>query len=217
MWTSFVVGFGVIGLALFLCAGTFDYWQAWAYLGTGMMTSGFVTLTVVKDPKLLASRTKAGPSAEKRPIQKVIVACAAVPGVAAYIVPGLDHRFGWSNAPAWVSIVGDALIIVSMWFVDRVFKENSFGAATIQVAEDQKVVSTGPYAIVRHPMYSGAAGYLIGLALALGSYWALIASVLTILALVWRLLDEEAFLARDLPGYSAYCARVRWRLVPGVF
>ena len=104
-----------------------------------------------------------------------------------------------------------------MWTVFRVFKESSFGSATVNIANDQKVISTGPYAIVRNPMYASAAVYFIGTSLALGSYWGLIASVLTILGLVWRLFDEERFLAQGLPGYTEHCAKVHWHLIPGIF
>jgi protein-S-isoprenylcysteine O-methyltransferase Ste14 len=104
-----------------------------------------------------------------------------------------------------------------MMMVYSVFKENSFGSATVEVVKDQKVISTGPYAIVRNPMYSCAAIYFIGLSLALGSYWGLIASTLAILGLVWRLFDEEEFLAQNLPGYTEYCTKVRWHLIPGIF
>jgi protein-S-isoprenylcysteine O-methyltransferase Ste14 len=217
MWTSLVVGFVLIGIALLVSAGTLRYWQAWVYLGVVVVTSTLTTLRIVRDPRLVESRTKAGPQAESRPIQKLILVCTAVPLVAMYIVPGLDRRFGWSTVPSWLCIAGDLLIVVSMWMVDRVFKANSFGAATVQVAEGQKVITTGPYAIVRNPMYSGAALYLVGLAFALGSYWALFPAVLVILGLVWRLFDEEAFLARELPGYVDYCAKVRWHLIPHVF
>ncbi len=140
-----------------------------------------------------------------------------IPAIAAFIVPGLDRRFGWSRVPSWPSIVGDLLIIVSLWMVYRVFKENSFGSSTVEIAEGQKVISTGPYAIVRNPMYASAAVYFIGMSLALGSYWGLAASFLTILGLVWRLFDEEKFLAKNLPGYTEYCAKVRWHLIPGIF
>ena len=109
------------------------------------------------------------------------------------------------------------MIVVSMWLVDRVFKANSFGSATVEIAEGQKVISTGPYAIVRNPMYSSAALYFAGVALALGSYWALIAALLVTLGFVWRLFDEEALLARELPGYAEYCGKVRWHLIPRVF
>jgi protein-S-isoprenylcysteine O-methyltransferase Ste14 len=217
MWTSLVVGFLAIGLGLFVAAGTTSYWQAWVYLVVGAAMSAVVTHRIVNDPRLLDSRQKAGPKAEQRPIQKLIITCTMPAVVAAYIIPGLDRRFEWSNVPAALCVAGDVLIVASMWMIDRVFRANSFGAATVQVTEGQQVISTGPYAIVRNPMYSGAAVYLVGLALALGSYWALVPSALTILGLVLRLFDEEALLVRELPGYAAYCARVRWHLVPGVF
>ncbi len=140
-----------------------------------------------------------------------------VPAIAAFIVPGLDYRSGWSSAPSWLSIIGDILIIVAMWMVYRVFKENSYGSATVEITQGQQVISTGPYAIVRNPMYSSAAIYFIGLSLALGSYWGLIPAILTILGLVWRLFDEEKFLAQNLPGYTDYPTKVRWHLIPGVF
>ena len=107
--------------------------------------------------------------------------------------------------------------MAGMWMVYRVFKENSFGSATVEIAEGQKVISTDPYAVVRNPMYASAAVYLVGVPLALGSYWGLIPAVLTTLGLVWRLFDEEKLLAQNLPGYTEYCAKVRWRLIPGVF
>lgn len=217
MWFLLVIAFVIIGSALFLSAGTINYWQAWVYLGVGAVSSVLLTLSVIKDPILLESRTKIGPTAEKRPIQKIIVLCAQLPHIAAYIVPGLDHRFGWSSVPSWLSIVGNFLIIVSLWMVYLVFKENSFGSSNVEIAKDQKVISTGPYAIVRNPMYASAAVYFIGMPLALGSYWGLIASVLTIIGLVWRLFDEEKFLAKNLPGYTEYCAKVRWHLIPGIF
>jgi protein-S-isoprenylcysteine O-methyltransferase Ste14 len=142
--------------------------------------------------------------------------CAGLPAVAAFIVPGLDRRFGWSIVPPRLSIVGDILILASMWMVYRVFNENSFGSSTVEIARDQQVISTGPYALVRNPMYSSAAVYFIALSLALGSFWGLIPSALTILGLVWRLFDEEKFLAKNLPGYKEYGVKDRWHLIPGI-
>lgn len=217
MWLMLVVGFVVIGLILFLAAGTVGYWQGWACLGVGVVSMVLLTLYTVKDPVLLEGRTKAGPLAEQRTAQKIIVLCSMIPLIATFILPPLDYRFRWSHVPSWLSIVGDLLILVSMWMVYRVYRENSFGAATVGIARDQKVISTGPYAIVRNPMYSSAAVYIIALPLALGSYWGLIASVLTILGLIWRLFDEEKFLAQNLSGYKEYCARVRWHLIPAIF
>ena len=165
----------------------------------------------------LENRSRFGPAAEQRPVQKIVVVLLGLPGVAVFILPGLDHRFGWSNVPLWLSLVGDVLLVVSMWMGYRVFKENSFGSATVEIGKGQKVISTGPYAIVRHPMYSSAAVYFIGKSLALGYYRGLIAAALIIFGLVWRLLDEETFLAHNLPGYTEYRAKVRWHLIPGVF
>jgi protein-S-isoprenylcysteine O-methyltransferase Ste14 len=216
-WLWVVVNLVVIALALFIAAGTVRYWQAWVHLGVVGVSGIPLALYISNDPILLENRTKVGPTAEQRPIQKIIVLGLGLPAVAVFIVPGLDHRFGWSSVPPWLSVGGDLLILTAMWMSFRVFKENSFGSATIEVAEGQKVVSTGPYAIVRHPMYSSAAVYLIAVALALGSFWALIPALLTILGLVVRLLDEEKFLAKNLAGYTDYCAKLRWRLMPGIF
>jgi protein-S-isoprenylcysteine O-methyltransferase Ste14 len=217
MWLLLAVTTLLIGLALFLAAGTVDYWQAWIYLAVSTASSVPVTLTVRKDPVLLEGRTKAGPTAEKRAIQKIIVLCIWIPWFAVFIVPALDRRFGWSNVPWWFSLSSDLLIITSMWMVSRVFKENRFGSAAVEITQNQRVISTGPYAVVRHPMYSSASLYFVGTSVALGSYWGLIASVLIVFGLVWRLFDEEKFLAQNLPGYADYCATVHWRLVPGVF
>jgi len=217
VWVLTAVTTVIIAFALFLSAGTVEYWQGWAYLVVNAATGIPLVLLFTKDPILLENRTKLGPSAEKRPIQKIIMMLGAIPLVATFIVPALDWRFGWSNVPIWISIAGDLLLVVSMWMVYRVFKENSFGSATIEVTKDQKVISTGLYAIVRNPMYLCATIYFIGLSLALGSYWGLIASAFGILTLVWRLFDEEKFLTQNLPGYTDYCAKVRWHLIPGIF
>ena len=216
-WLSLVVSFALIGLAVFLAAGTIQYWQAWVYLGTGAVSSVPLTRYIVADPVLLENRTKAGPLAEQRPIQKIIVSVVGLLGIATFVLPGLDHRFGWSNVPPWLAIAGDVLILLSMWMVYLVFKANSFGSATVEIGKNQTVMSTGPYAIVRNPMYSSAAVYFIGISLALGSYWGLIPAGLTVLGFVWRLFDEETFLAENLSGYREYCAKVPWHLIPGVF
>jgi protein-S-isoprenylcysteine O-methyltransferase Ste14 len=216
-WLSLIVSFVLMGLTLFLSAGTIQYWQAWVYIVVGAVSSVPLTLYIVNDPILLENRFKAGPAAEQRPTQKIILLVTGLPGIATFAVPGLDHRFGWSSVPPWLSVAGVFLILLSMWMVYRVFRENSFGSATVEIAKDQKVISTGPYAIVRNPMYSSAAVYFIGMSLTLGSYWGLIPAILTTLGLVWRLFNEEEFLAENLPGYREYCAKVHWHLIPGVF
>ena len=217
MWFGLVAAFVLIALAVFLSAGTLNYWQGWLYIGVGVVSSVLLTMNIVKDPALLERRTKFGPGSEGRPIQKIIVAMTGIPVIAAFIVPGLDRRFGWSSVPPWLSVFGNIVIIISIWMVYRVFKENSFGAATVVVSSEQKVVSTGPYSVVRNPMYSSAVVYFIGLSLALGSYWGLIAAFLTIIGFVLRILDEERFLSENLPGYKGYCLKVRWHLIPGIF
>lgn len=217
MWVMLFFGLVVIGLLLFRSAGTIQYWQAWVYLAVGAVTSTLLTLSITKDPTLLENRSKTGVAAEQRPIQKVIVWCMGLVWIGSFVVPGLDRRYGWSSMPTWLSIGGNLLVIASMWMVCRVFKENSFASATVEIGEEQKVITTGPYAIVRNPMYSSATVYFIAMSLALGSYWGLIPSVLMTLGFVWRLFDEEKFLAQNLAGYTEYCAKVRWHLIPGVF
>jgi protein-S-isoprenylcysteine O-methyltransferase Ste14 len=216
-WFGFVVTIVLVGLALFLSAGTTHYWQAWVFLAIVIVTSIPITQYITNDPILLANRTKGGPTIEQRPIQKIIVWALGTPLIATFIVPGLDYRFGWSSVPSWLSIAGDILIIVSMWMVYWVFKANSFGSATVEISKEQKVISTGPYAIVRNPMYSCAMVFFIGMSLALGSYWGIVPSILVTLGFVWRLFDEEKFLAQNLSGYKEYCAKVRWHLIPGIF
>lgn len=208
----------VMGLLLFVPARTIDYWQAWVYLSIYFGASFLITLYLMKnDPELLRRRMAGGPTAEKEKTQKIIMLIASIGFIALLVVPALDHRFMWSRAPLLAVIAGDLLTALCFWIMFLVFRENSFTAATIQTFEDQKVIDTGPYAIVRHPMYAGGLLLFIGTPLALGSYWGLLVFVAVSPALIWRLLDEEKFLARNLPGYIEYCARVRWRLIPGLF
>jgi protein-S-isoprenylcysteine O-methyltransferase Ste14 len=217
IWLSYLIINVFIALVLFLSAGTIHYWQAWIYLVLNAIFSALLIIFIIQDPALLERRTTAGPAAEQRPIQRVIVVCTGIPAIATFIVPGLDRRFAWSSMPPWLSILGDVLLVLSFWMVYRVFKENAFGASTVRIVEGQKVISTGPYAIVRNPMYSSATLYFLAMSLALGSYWALIPAILTILGLVWRLSDEETYLVENLQGYKEYCAKVRWHLIPGIF
>jgi protein-S-isoprenylcysteine O-methyltransferase Ste14 len=129
-------------------------------------------------------------------------------------VPAIDHRFAWSSLPLYAVVIGDGLILLGWLGIFFVFRENSFSSATIEVSADQRVISTGPYAWVRHPMYAAGLVMLFGIPIALGSAWGVLVVVAIIPALVWRLINEEDFLARNLPGYRAYRDRVRYRLVP---
>jgi len=217
-WLSLCILTVVMGLLLFLPAGTVLYWQAWLYLSIFMGASLLTTLYLMrKDTALLGRRLSGGPTAEKRTPQKLIMLFTSAGFIALLVVPALDHRFGWSDVPPGVVIGGDLLVLAGFYFIFLVYRENTYTSATIEVAKDQQVVSTGPYAVVRHPMYAGALLYLIGTPLALGSYRGLLAFAATMPFLIWRLLDEEQLLARDLPGYREYQQRVRRRLVPFVW
>jgi protein-S-isoprenylcysteine O-methyltransferase Ste14 len=170
-----------------------------------------------KDPKLLQRRMRGGPTAEKETSQKIIMLFTSAGFIGLLIVPALDHRFGWSHMPPLVALAGDAMVALGWLAIFFVFKENTFTSATIELAPDQRVISTGPYALVRHPMYAGALVMLAGIPIALGSWWGLLVIIATTPALIWRLLDEEKFLAKNLPGYVAYQQRVRYRLIPFVW
>ena len=211
---------GIINFAVlvFVPAWTLAYWQGWAFLLTFTAASAALTIYMaVYDPALLERRLRAGPGAERQTSQKIIMILAMFGFVSLIVLSVLDHRFGWSRVTASVSLLGDALIALGFLVIFFVVKENSYAASTIQIAEGQEVISTGPYAVVRHPMYAGALLLLIGMPLALGSWYGLIGIFLFAPVLIWRLLDEEAFLSRNLPGYLEYKAKVRWRLIPGLF
>jgi protein-S-isoprenylcysteine O-methyltransferase Ste14 len=213
-----VRGFIVLGIIIFLPAGTLRYWQGWALFVTFTVASTALTVYMaLYDKELLERRLRAGPRAETRTSQKIIIALVMLGSLAFLVFPVLDHRFGWSPVPPSVSIVGNMLIGLGYLFIFFVVRENSYAASTIQVADDQRVVSTGPYALVRHPMYAGALLLIIGLPLALGSWYGVFGIIGFVPVLIWRLSDEERFLTRNLPGYAEYVSKVRWRLIPGVF
>ena len=208
----------VLGLALFLSAGSLGFWQAWVYLAVFAVCTLLITLYLMRyDQRLLASRVQAGPVAETQKSQQIIQSLASLFFIGLFIVPGLDYRFRWSNVSPVVSLIADAVVALGFWIVFLVFKENSFTSATIEVADEQKVITTGPYSVVRHPMYAGASLLLLATPLALGSWFALPLAVLVILVVAARLLDEERFLVDSLPGYDAYRQKVRYRLIPFIW
>src|SRR5215470_3957782 len=212
--------FGILLFAalIFLPAGTLNYWQGWLFLAVfAASTTAFTVYLALFDKPLLERRMKAGPWHEQESSQKIIVSLVFVGFFSLIVVSALDVRFGWSRLPAYISLIGEALIVSSFLFIFWVVRVNSFAASTIQVAEGQKVVSTGPYAYVRHPMYTGALLLLIGMPLSLGSSWALLLIVPLTPVLVWRILDEERFLRRNLPGYAEYEGTVRYRLIAYVW
>jgi protein-S-isoprenylcysteine O-methyltransferase Ste14 len=214
---------GVIGLVFFIAlifvtAGTWDYWQGWVFLAVfASSTTGFTMYLAIYDKPLLERRLKAGPWHEKERSQKIIVSLVMIAFFAFNILPILDYRYGLSPVPAWVSVAGNAIIIFSFLAIFWVIKTNSWAASNIRVEAGQKVIDTGPYAYLRHPMYAGAIWLFVGIPLALGSWWSVALLIPFFPVLVWRLLDEENILAKDLPGYSEYMRKVKYRLIPYVW
>src|SRR5215471_11776298 len=210
--------FAILLACLFIPAGTLSYWQAWVFLTVFAASSqalGIYFLT--HDRKLVERRMKIGPAAEQRPAQKIISALFLLGFVGFVVLPAFDHRFGWSPVAPALSILANAIIVLSFVLFFLVMNSNSYAASTIQVEEGQPVVSTGPYAYVRHPMYSGALLLITAMPLALGSWLSVLLVVPFFPVLVWRILDEENLLRKNLPGYAAYMQRVRYRLIPGVW
>jgi protein-S-isoprenylcysteine O-methyltransferase Ste14 len=205
----------MLGLFLFVPAGSLNFWQAWVYSVIFFVSSATITFYLWKrDPKLLARRVEVGPVEEKEKTQKIIQVFASLLFILILVIPSLDHRFGWSHVPVYIIIVGDILVVLGFYVVFLVFRENTFASATIEITTDQKVISTGPYGVVRHPMYSGALVMLFGTPLALDSWWGLLMLIPFTIILIARLLDEERFLSKNLPGYNEYCQKVRYRLIP---
>jgi protein-S-isoprenylcysteine O-methyltransferase Ste14 len=216
--TSSVLGLALIGLALFWPAGTFDYWQAWAFLGMFVGLSVIYTVYAgLTNPAVLRRRMNAGPRHESRPVQKIVSAGVVLAFFALLVVSALDHRFGWSNVPTALVFAGNVLAAVGLGIAILVVIQNSYAAANITVEADQAVVSNGLYGVVRHPMYSGVLVMLIGVPLALGSYWGLLLVAVDAILFTTRIFDEEKALTEELTGYREYTEKVHSRLVPGVW
>jgi protein-S-isoprenylcysteine O-methyltransferase Ste14 len=208
----------VMSALIFIPAGTLEYWQAWLFLTGYFAASAIVSLWLMRhDPALLERRMRGGPFAEGEASQKIIMTVVSIGFIALLVVPGLDRRYGWSEMPGAVAILGDALLLLGWSGIFSVFRTNSYAAATIQVASDQRVISTGPYSVVRHPMYAAALLMFLGIPISLGSWPGLFVLLAVLPALAWRLVDEERLLLRDLDGYADYQRKVRWRLVPFVW
>ena len=198
-----------------LPAGTLRWWQAWVYcIGLLVPMSVFVLLTLRTDPEFLQRRID---MREKERTQRRVLSWGAPVFAALYILPGLDHRFGWSAVPLTTVIVAQVSALLGYLAVLRVFYVNRWAGRTIEVVAGQKLVTTGPYAIVRHPMYTASLVLYLATPLALGSYWGLIPALLSTVVLVLRIGNEEEVLLRELPGYAEYRASVRYRLVPLVW
>jgi protein-S-isoprenylcysteine O-methyltransferase Ste14 len=217
---DFAITFLFLSLLILVSAGSLRYWQAWAYVG---LIAAFWTIFLMdflkKDPALLERRLQ---RKETEPEQRLFQRLFLLIIVLAYMLPGLDFRFGWSRTwlggvPLALIVAGQVLVAVGYVFIFWVMKTNTFAASTIQVESGQRVIDKGPYAAIRHPMYTGMVVWALGTPLALASYVALPVFALLIPGITFRLMNEERVLRRDLPGYIEYCQRVRFRLIPGVW
>ena len=210
-----VIGIPMIGALFFLPAGTFKYWQAWAWLGTLFIPMGTSLVYLLKiDPKLLERRIRTN---ETRPEQRRIIMASVVYLLIIFILPGFDIRYGWSNVPAWLCIAADVVVFVSYILYVLVMRTNTYASRVIEVEQGQQVITNGPYALVRHPMYLSMILMMTASPLALGSYWATLPSILFILLLAARAKNEEELLQKELAGYSEYMQKTHYRLFPGVW
>jgi protein-S-isoprenylcysteine O-methyltransferase Ste14 len=215
---STIGGILFMGVLLFWPAGTFDYWQAWFFIAVFIVgTMAPTVYLAVKYPDALQRRMTSGPWAETRLAQKLITVGIILTVVAAGVISALDYRFGWSTIPTAVVVLGNVLVAVGLGIAEIVIVQNNYAAATITVEADQPVVSTGLYGLVRHPMYVGALIMMVGMPLALASYWGLLAVIPGVLVFVARITDEEKALRQELDGYDEYTEKVHYRLVPGVW
>jgi len=208
----------ILALCVFLPAGSLRFWQAWVYLAVWAACVIPITAYLFKyDQRLLAGRVNAGPTAETQKSQQIIQSLASLFFIGLFIVPGLDFRFHWSAVPVAVALISDGMVALSFFMIFLVFRENSFTSATIEVSQEQEVITTGPYSLVRHPMYAGAMPLLVFTPLALGSWVGVPFALPVILVIVARLLEEEKYLSANLRGYEEYRQKVRYRLIPFVW
>ena len=213
--TKFTCGLLLVGLLIFLPAGTLYYTGGWLFLGllfVPMLIAGFVML--FKSPEFLAKRLDAK---EKQATQKGVLAFSGLMFIAGFVVAGLDHRFGWSHMPAWVTITAAVLFLAAYALYAEVMRENAYLSRTIKVEEGQKVVDTGLYGIVRHPMYMATVLLFLMMPIVLGSWYALIVFAFYPAIIIVRLKDEEELLSRELPGYTEYKQKVKYRILPFVW
>ncbi len=208
----------VVWLALFIPAGKLIYWQGWLYWIVFFSCVTAISLYFIKkDPHLISSRIKVGPTAEEKGSQKISQSLAAFFFILLLLIPPFDFRFGWSNVPLYLVIISNVFVSIGFLIVFLVFKQNTFASAIIEVKAEQKVISTGVYGVVRHPMYSGALLLLLFTPLALGSFWGMLAFPPLFAAICFRLSDEEKTLSKNLKEYDEYCQKTRYRLIPYIW
>lgn len=213
--SRYVMAFLALMAIIFLPAWTLRYWQGWLYMAIVFIPMLLVMIYLLRNaPDLLERRMR---TRERETQQKKIIALSYIPFFAAYILPGFDVRLGWSNVPAWVSIAAAVVALVGYAIVFLVFRENQYASRVVEVEQEQSVISSGPYGVVRHPMYVGMILLYVFSPLVLGSYWAMLPAAMIVPVILARTLNEENVLARDLKGYPEYMQKVRYRLIPGVW
>ena len=214
-FSKLIVGLGIIALFLFLPAGTWEYWHAWlliALLFIPMLCMGIVLL--IFSPELLSKRLN---NKEKEQTQKRVVALSGLMFIGGFVICGLDHRFAWSQVPFWVIITTSTLFLIGYVLYAEVLRENAYLSRTIEVQDNQQLIDTGLYGIVRHPMYTATLLMFLSMPLILGSWWALLIFACYPILIIRRIHNEEQMLAAGLKGYTDYQQRVRWRLLPWVW
>ncbi|WP_066899929.1 methyltransferase family protein [Mycolicibacterium houstonense] len=213
-----VFGLLLLGALLFVPAGTFDYWQAWVFLTVYSVMAILSTVYLLRrDKAVVERRMRVGQKSESRPVQKAIIGVIAVMSIALPVFCGLDHRFGWSPVPTVVSWIGNVMFAIGLVVTIFTIVQNSYASANITVESEQKLVSTGLYGLVRHPMYMGALLMVAGMPLALGSWWGLAVLIPVLIIYTFRIQDEEKLLRQQLAGYGEYTQKVHYRLVPLVW
>lgn len=218
MFLSGLIQVVVFGSMLFLAAGTLRYWQAWVFLAIFVVSIWSPSIYLLRtNPEALQRRMRAGPTAEPRMAQKIAIGGTWLSLTAMFVVSALDHRFGWSSVPTAVCVIGDVLAAVGLAIAMMALVQNSYAGATVRVEAGQQLISTGLYGLVRHPMYTGNVIAMIGIPLALGSYWGLVFVITGVSVLALRIRDEEKLLRNELAGYREYTQKVRYRLVPAMW
>lgn len=213
--TRLFLVFPGLGLAFFLPAGTFRYWQAWVYLAMMFILMSLMTAHLLRhDPGLLERRMR---TREKEAVQRKIIKFGDVFFVIAFLLPGFDRRWGWSSVPPAVVLAADVISLLGYGLFALVIRENPFAGHTVEVEQKQKVITTGPYAVVRHPMYSAVLLLYGSAPLALGSWWALIPMSIVLIVIPVRAIHEEGLLLKELKGYGEYIQRTKYRLIPGIW
>ena len=213
--TKFSLGLVLVGALLFLPAGSFRYPNAWLFIGLlfiPMLILGFVLF--IKAPALLEKRLNAK---EKEKTQKGVVALSALLFLAGFIVAGLDFRHGWSHIPLWGVIIASVVLLISYALYGEVMRENAYLSRTIEVQEDQKVIDTGLYGIVRHPMYAVTIWLFLSIPVVLGSLWSLLCFLPYVAVIAIRIRNEEKVLEAELSGYPEYKKRVKYRIFPFIW